>query len=177
MLPVDSWVKYLSRCLDWKIEENIAPLLEKLTDLQKSQRQTITTQYLKHYSAERAKEPCEPEGHWAQADGVRKVSQRQRLSWALNLPDKGPKCESESHSVLSNSLRPHGLYSPWNSPGQNTGVGSLSLRQGIFPSQGSSPVLLYCRWILYQLSHRGSHKGPKARIKKGIQFPCLWWVC
>ena len=44
--------------------------------------------------------------------------------------------ESESHSVVSDSLRPHGPYSPWNSPGQNTGVGSLSLLQGIFPAQG-----------------------------------------
>ena len=35
--------------------------------------------------------------------------------------------ESESHSVVSNSLQPQGLYGPWNSPGQNTGVGSLSL--------------------------------------------------
>ena len=43
--------------------------------------------------------------------------------------------ESESCSVVSDSLRPHGLYSPWNSPGQNTGVGSLSLLQGIFPTQ------------------------------------------
>ena len=34
---------------------------------------------------------------------------------------------------MSDSLRPHGLCSPWNSPGQNTGVGSLSLLQGIFP--------------------------------------------
>ena len=40
---------------------------------------------------------------------------------------------SESHSAVSDSLWPHGLYSPWNSPGQNTGVGSLSLLQGIFP--------------------------------------------
>ena len=40
-------------------------------------------------------------------------------------------------SAVSDSLRPHGLYSPWNSPGQNTGVGSLSLLQGIFPTQGS----------------------------------------
>ena len=36
---------------------------------------------------------------------------------------------------------PHGLYSPWNSPGQNTGVGGLSLLQGIFPTQGSNPGL------------------------------------
>ena len=47
-----------------------------------------------------------------------------------------------------------GLYSPWNSPGQNTGVGSLSLLQGIFPTQGSNPGLPHCRWICYQLSHR-----------------------
>ena len=42
---------------------------------------------------------------------------------------------SESCSVLSDSLQPQGLYSPWNSLGQNTGVGNLSLLQGIFPVQ------------------------------------------
>ena len=47
-------------------------------------------------------------------------------------------------------------YSPWNSPGQNTGAGSLSLLQGIFPTQGSKPGLPYCRRILHQLSHKGS---------------------
>ena len=57
---------------------------------------------------------------------------------------------SESHLVMSDSLRPHGLYGPWNSPGQNTGVGSHSLRQGIFPAQGSNPGLPHCRWIFYQ---------------------------
>ena len=45
------------------------------------------------------------------------------------------KTESESRSVMSDFLRPQGLYSPWNSLGQNTGVGSLSLLQGIFPTQ------------------------------------------
>ena len=58
--------------------------------------------------------------------------------------------------VVSNSLWPHGLYSLWNSPGQNTGVGSLSLVQGIYPTWGLSPDLLHCRQILYQLSHQGS---------------------
>ena len=48
--------------------------------------------------------------------------------------------ESESHSVISSSLQPHGLYSPWNSPGQNTGVGSHSFLQVIFPTQGSNQV-------------------------------------
>ena len=60
---------------------------------------------------------------------------------------------------MSISLRPHRLYSPWNSPGQNTGVGSLSLLQGIFPTQGSNPGLPRCRWILYQLSHRFKEKS------------------
>ena len=50
----------------------------------------------------------------------------------------------------------HGLYSPWNSQSQNTGVGSLSLLQGIFPTQGSNPGLLHRRHILYQLSDQGS---------------------
>ena len=57
--------------------------------------------------------------------------------------------------ATSDSLRPHGLYNPWNSPGKNTGVGTLSLLQGIFPNQGSNPGLLYCRHILYQPSHQG----------------------
>ena len=65
-------------------------------------------------------------------------------------------CECESHSVVSDSLRPHGLFSPWNSPGQNTGMGSLSLLQRIFSTQGSNPGLPHCRQILYQLSHQRS---------------------
>ena len=74
--------------------------------------------------------------------------------------------ESESRSVVSSSLQPHGLYSPRNSPGQNTGVGSLSLPQGIFSTQGSNPGLLHCRWILYQLSHQGS-----PRILEWVAYP------
>ena len=73
---------------------------------------------------------------------------------------------SESHSVMSNSLRPLELYSPWNSPGQNIGVGRLSLLQGIFPIQGLNPGLLHCRWILCQLSHKRS-----PRILEWVTFP------
>ena len=62
----------------------------------------------------------------------------------------------ESHSVLSDSLRPHELYRPQKFPGQNTGVCSLSLLLGIFPTQGSNQGLPHCRKILYQLSHKGS---------------------
>ena len=102
--------------------------------------------------------------------------------------------ESEHRSVMFDSLQSHGLYSPRNSPGQNTGVGnfpspgdlsnpgieprsptlqvdsllaeppgkhkntgvgSLSLFQQIFPTQESNQGLLHCRWILYQLSYEG----------------------
>ena len=69
--------------------------------------------------------------------------------------------ESESCSVMSDSLWPHGLYRPWNSPGQDTEMGSLSLLQGIFPTQGLNRGLPHCRQILYQLSHKGSPKGSK----------------
>ena len=48
----------------------------------------------------------------------------------------------------------HIIWIPWNSQSQNTGVGSLSLLQGIFPSQGSNQDLLHCRRILYQLSYQ-----------------------
>ena len=47
-------------------------------------------------------------------------------------------------------------YGCGNSPGHITGVCSLSLLQGIFPTQGSNPGLPYYRRILYQLSHNGS---------------------
>ena len=74
--------------------------------------------------------------------------------------------ESESLSVVSDTLWSKGLYSRWNSPGQNTGVGSLSLLQGIFPTQGANLGLLHCRWILYQLSHKGS-----PRILEWVAYP------
>ena len=75
------------------------------------------------------------------------------------------KRKSKSRSVRSDSLRPHGLYSPWNSPSHSTGVGSLFLLQGIFPTQGSNPGLLSCRWILYQLSHQGRTGGWSAYMQ------------
>ena len=67
---------------------------------------------------------------------------------------------------MSISLRPHGLYSPWNYPGQNTGLGSLSLLQGIFPTQGLNPGLLHCKQIFYQLDHQGT-----PRILEWLAYP------
>ena len=71
------------------------------------------------------------------------------MSWGVKVSDV-------KVSVVSDCLWPHGLYSPQNSPGQNTGAGSCSLLQGIFPTQELKPGLLYCRRILYQRSHKGS---------------------
>ena len=80
----------------------------------------------------------------------------------------------ESLSVVSNSLWPHWLYSPWNSPGQNTGVGSLSLLQGIFPTQESNRGLLHCRQILYQMSYQGSPSPQKSSAKSTLLTICRW---
>ena len=99
---------------------------------------------------------------------------------------------SESHSVVSDSLWPHGLYSAWNSPGQNTGVGTLSLLQGIFPTQGLNPGLPPCRRLLYQLSYKRSpiydKNPPESRHRRDIpqhnkshiwqthsKHYCQWW--
>ena len=67
---------------------------------------------------------------------------------------------------MSNSLWPHGIYSSWNSLDQNTEVGSLSLLQGIFLTQGSNPGFPHCGRILYQLSHKGS-----PRILEWVAYP------
>ena len=69
-------------------------------------------------------------------------------------------------SDISDSLQPHGLQPtrllrPWDSPGQNTGVGCHFLLQGIFPTQGSHPGLLHGRWILY---HWATREAPSLLI-------------
>ena len=88
------------------------------------------------------------------------------LHWQVDSLLLSHQEESESHSVMSDSLQPHGLDSPWESSGQNTGVGSLSLCQGIFPTQGSNPGLPHCRQIVYQLSQKGS-----PRILEWVAYP------
>ena len=103
---------------------------------------------------------------------------------------QGP--ESESCSVMSDSLRPHGLYPtrllcPWNSPGQNTGVGSLSLLQGIFPTQGSNKVSciagqFFTSWATRdQLSYQESPIRSRVLVKSVVSpviqpgWSIHWW--
>ena len=93
---------------------------------------------------------------WVLAIDIRKTMPNILWKWS----------ESESHSVVFDSLGPHRLSIPWNSPGQNTGVGSHSLLQWIFPIQGSNPGLPLCRQILYQLNHKGS-----PRILEWVDYP------
>ena len=101
-----------------------------------------------------------------------KHRKKKRSDWNMDFTWKanGFFDHTESHSVVSDSLWPHELYSPWNSPGQNTGVGSLSLLQGIFPTQGWNPGLLHCRRILYQLRHKGS-----PRTLEWVAYPFSSW--
>ena len=82
--------------------------------------------------------------------------------------------ESVSCSVVSDSMRPHGLLltkllCPWNSPCKNTGVGYHVLLQGIFLTQGLNLGLPHCRQILYHLSHQGSPEG-YGGLFKGFDF-------
>ena len=60
---------------------------------------------------------------------------------------------------VTHGLYPARLLCPWSSPGQNTGVGSLSLLQGIFLNQGSNPGLPHCRKILYPAEPQGKSKN------------------
>ena len=107
-----------------------------------------------------------------QEDPLEKEMATHSYIFALEMPwtEKPGRESMESQKKMVTqsclTLRPHGLYNPWNSPGQNTGVGSLSLLQGIFPTQGSNPGLPYCGQILYQLSHQGS-----PRILEWVAFP------
>ena len=84
-----------------------------------------------------------------------------------------------SHSVVSDSLRPRGLWPArflcaWNSPGKNVGVSSHSLLQGIFLTQGSNLGLLHRRQILYHLSHQGS--STSVVLIGNFHSGCSGWI-
>ena len=96
--------------------------------------------------------PCDhmegPWGHYAKWNMSDRVSKDCMILLMVEV-------EVKVAQSCPDSLPPRGLYGSWNSPGQNTGVDSLSLLQGIFLTQGSNSGLPHCRWILYQLSHKG----------------------
>ena len=130
---------------------------------------SLTAQLVKNIPAKNPQET--PFDFWA-----RKVCWRRNraptlviLGFPWGSAGKESTCNAENQSLIpglgSKELLPtpvfcpeefHGLYWTWDSPGQNTGVGSLSLLQEIFPTQRLNPGFPHCRWILYQLSYKGS---------------------
>ena len=101
--------------------------------------------------------------NWTEDGGTWNFRESLNCNAADSLPLFGHRLKEIVHSKvkvkvaqLCLTLQSHGLYSPWNSPDQNTGMGSLSLLQEIFPTQGLNPGLHHCRWILNQLSHKES---------------------
>ena len=103
---------------------------------------------------------------WVQPLGKEDPLEKKMATHSLFLPEKpqGQRnlvgCESEPTPMKTLVTQ---LLCPWNSQGENSGVGSHSLLQGIFLTQGSNPGLLHCRQILYCLSHPGS--------------PCIYMFC
>ena len=88
-----------------------------------------------------------------------------QLLYSNPCPHPSKESESENCSAMSDSLWPHGLYSPWHSPGQNTGVGSLSLLQGLFPIQGSDPGLrFFTSWATSKESHKEGSSRAQAQM-------------
>ena len=69
------------------------------------------------------------------------------------------------------SLQPHGLYSLWNSPGQNTGVGCRALLQGLLPTLGSNLDFLHCRWLSSELPGKPKNTGVAYPFSKGTFWP------
>ena len=89
---------------------------------------------------------CKEDEAWRSSFNERKISCSGVYKLSAIVPPfehlrVSSEAEIEKQSVVSASLRPHGLHSPWNSPGQNSGVGSRSLLQGIFPTHGPNPGL------------------------------------
>ena len=89
------------------------------------------------------------------------------MCWCLVTQSCPTLCDPMDCSPPGSSV--HG-----DSPGKNTGVGCHALFQGIFPTQGSNPGLLHCRWILYCLSHQGSFPV-KFRLLKSSWFSLDKW--
>ena len=87
-------------------------------------------------------------------EGKKRVTEDEMVGWHYQLNGQ----QFEQAPIDGEGQGSLGCCSPWKSLGQNIRVGSLSLLQGIFPTQGSNTGLPYCKEILYQLSHKGSQR-------------------
>ena len=138
-----------------KVERPVQPVISSLGALHSSEHPERFTEIRREEVVE-----GEAEVTWGREGRVRRGESNQAINHTrvkVDIKDftlTGTKCVSRS--VVSDSLQPHQLYSPWNFLGQNTGVGSFSFLQRIFLTKGLNPGLPHCRRILYQLSHKGN---------------------
>ena len=88
--------------------------------------------------------------------------------------------ESESRSVMSDSLQPHELYSPWNSPGQNTRVGSFSLPRGSSQTRDRTQVSCIAGEFFTSWATREAHNSQSLEqltwLSKGKWRNTLWYI-
>ena len=105
---------------------------------------------------------------------------------SINIPDLLSESKSVSHSVVPDSLQPHGLQPtrllcPWDFLGKDTGIVCHFLLQRIFPTQGSNWVLLHCRKILYRLNEQGRltslglRSNNSYKVAKSTDPGLPWW--
>ena len=102
---------------------------------------------------------CDPMDYTVHGILQSRIPEWVAFPFSRGLPNPGIKLRSPVLQVDSLPAEPQGKP-------KNTGVGSQSLLQGIFPTQGSNPGLPSCRRILYQLSHKGS-----PRTLDWVDFP------
>ena len=99
-------------------------------------------------------EPCEDPGHGSLSVSPHFLFVR-KFPASMTFPEFQRAYSNSCYSGKEGDAQTRKVQ-PRNSPGQNTGLGSLSLLQRIFATQGLNPGLPHCRWFLYQLSHKGS---------------------
>ena len=105
---------------------------------------------------------------------VHGILQARTLEWVAMPSSRGSSQPRDRTQVSLGSLQVDSLPSEPPGKSKNTGLGSLSLLQGIFPTQELNQSLLHCRWILYQLSYQESPKGTLMLFQMAGFPPILW---
>ena len=119
---------------------------------------------------------------WSSKCGPRPTDSAPPNSCPPLLPPKLTESESELCLVAQScpavcdpmDCSPPGSSAHGDSPGKYTGVGCHALLQGVFPTQGSNPGLLHCRWIFYYLRHQESLEWVAYPFSRGYSWPRNW---
>ena len=116
---------------------------------------------------------CDSMGFSWLGSSVHGILQARTLEWVAMPSSRGSSQPRVQTQVSLGSLQVDSLPSEPPGKSKNTGLGSLSLLQGIFPTQELNQSLLHCRWILYQLSYQESPQGTLMFQMAGFP-PSLW---